>query len=130
MKNLLAILVILLTVVATGFSQGPPVTVSARHILISYAGSATQSDVSISKEDALAKIMEINEMIISGEIGFSDAALEYSDCPSGNRGGDLGEFRRGQMVSAFEDTAFSLAIGQMSGIVETQFGYHLIIRDR
>ena len=62
MKNLFIILVILFTVVATGFTQGPPVTVSARHILISYAGSATQSDVSISKEDALAKIMEINEM--------------------------------------------------------------------
>ena len=69
-------------------------------------------------------------MIISGEIDFSEAAMEYSDCPSGARGGDLGEFGRGQMVSAFEDTAFSLAIGQMSGIVETQFGYHLIIRDK
>ena len=130
MKKISVMFIILLTVVATGFSQGPPVTVSARHILISYAGSATQSDVSISKEDALAKIMEINEMITSGEIDFSEAAMEYSDCPSGARGGDLGEFPRGQMVSAFEDTAFSLAIGQMSGIVETQFGYHLIIRDK
>ena len=54
--------------------------------------------------------------------------MENSDCPSGRQGGDLGTFGRGQMVGAFEDAAFGLAVGETSGVVETDFGYHLIRR--
>ena len=59
---------------------------------------------------------------------FSAIAKDVSLCPSKKRGGDLGTFGRGQMVKEFENTAFVLEKGQISGIVKTQFGYHIIRR--
>ncbi|HXY82552.1 MAG TPA: peptidylprolyl isomerase [Candidatus Saccharimonadales bacterium] len=59
---------------------------------------------------------------------FSNVAKEVSMCPSGKRGGDLGTFTRGKMVKEFEQAAFSLEKGQMSPIVKTQFGYHIVKR--
>lgn len=59
---------------------------------------------------------------------FSNVAKEVSLCPSGKRGGDLGTFTRGKMVKEFEQAAFSLEKGQMSPIVKTQFGYHIVKR--
>jgi parvulin-like peptidyl-prolyl isomerase len=59
---------------------------------------------------------------------FSAIAKDVSLCPSKKRGGDLGTFGRGQMVKEFENAAFALEKGQISGIVKTQFGYHLIKR--
>ena len=85
-------------------------SVSAKHILV--------------KEEA--KCQEILEMITSGARIFEEAAQEFSTCPSGQKGGDLGEFGKGQMVKEFEDAAFSAEIGQVVGPVATQFGYHLI----
>ena len=57
---------------------------------------------------------------------IEDVAKESSSCPSGANGGDLGEFRRGQMVKEFEDAAFAAEVGHIVGPVKTQFGYHLI----
>lgn len=57
---------------------------------------------------------------------FEEIAKEKSTCPSGKKGGDLGWFGRGQMVKEFEDAAFSTPAGNISGIVKTQFGYHII----
>ena len=59
---------------------------------------------------------------------FSSIAKDVSLCPSKKRGGDLGTFGRGQMVKEFENAAFVLEKGQISGIVKTQFGYHIIKR--
>jgi peptidyl-prolyl cis-trans isomerase C len=59
---------------------------------------------------------------------FSAIANDVSLCPSKKRGGDLGTFGRGQMVKEFEKAAFDLQKGQISGIVKTQFGYHIIRR--
>lgn len=84
-------------------------TVNAKHILIE------------SKE----KAEEILEKINNG-MSFEDAALEFSSCPSSNQGGSLGEFGRGRMVPEFENAAFELAVGEVSGPVQTQFGYHII----
>ena len=85
-------------------------TVSAKHILV---------------EDE-EKCTSILESIVSGEKEFEAAAKEFSTCPSGSKGGDLGEFGKGQMVKEFEDAAFSAEIGHVVGPVKTQFGYHLI----
>jgi peptidyl-prolyl cis-trans isomerase C len=63
---------------------------------------------------------------IEGGADFAALAKEHSDCPSGKRGGDLGEFGRGQMVKEFDDIVFSGELGKTHGPIKTQFGYHLI----
>jgi peptidyl-prolyl cis-trans isomerase C len=59
---------------------------------------------------------------------FSEMAKQWSSCPSGRNGGDLGEFGRGMMVKPFEDAAFTSPVGAVSEPVQTQFGWHLIVR--
>lgn len=83
--------------------------VRAAHILVN------------TKEEADA----IKYRIDNGE-GFTTMARKYSKCPSGENGGDLGYFERGQMVKEFEDTAFNLPVGKVSNPVQTQFGWHII----
>lgn len=100
--------------------------VSASHILIMHADSARSSETR-SKEDALSIIEDLKGKIADGA-DFAELAGEHSDCPSGSNGGSLGAFGRGQMVKAFEDSAFSLDAGETSDVIETEFGYHLIYR--
>ena len=59
-------------------------------------------------------------------LNFAALAKKYSVCPSGKRGGDLGEFRRGQMVKQFDDVVFKKEVLKIHGPVKTKFGYHLI----
>ena len=73
------------------------------------------------------QVKEILERLKKGE-KFSAIAKNVSLCPSKKRGGDLGTFGRGQMVKEFEKAAFALEKGQISGIVKTQFGHHIIKR--
>jgi len=73
----------------------------------------------------LAKINEIKQEIDMGE-DFAELAKKYSEGPSGANGGDLGYFEKGMMVKPFEDAAFKLKKGEVSGVVRTQFGFHLI----
>ncbi len=77
------------------------------------------------KKDALLEINRLRDRLIDGE-NFAEVAMECSDCGSAPNGGDLGFFGRGSMVKAFEDAAFSLMPGEISEVVETQFGYHII----
>ncbi len=100
--------------------------VSAAHILLMYKG-AMRSEATRSKEEALALIEDLQKQLSEGA-DFAELALAHSDCPSGQRGGDLGAFGRGQMVPEFESAAFDLDVGGTSPIVETAFGYHLIHR--
>jgi len=67
------------------------------------------------------------ELLKKGE-KFSAIAKQISRCPSGKRGGDLGTFTRGKMVKEFENAAFTLGKGEISCLVKTQFGYHIIKR--
>ena len=68
---------------------------------------------------------KLYEEIKNGK-SFAEAASEYSLCPSGYAGGDLGYFGRGMMVKPFEDAAFNMEVGEVSDPVQTQFGWHLI----
>lgn len=63
---------------------------------------------------------------IAGGADFAELAKEYSQCPSGRRGGDLGSFGPGQMVPEFDHVCFNEAVGVVHGPVKTQFGYHLV----
>jgi parvulin-like peptidyl-prolyl isomerase len=100
--------------------------VRASHILLMYAGSS-RSSASRSKDDAAQQIADLKTQL-DGGADFAALAREHSDCPSGASGGDLGPFGRGQMVKAFEETAFELPVGETSGVIETPFGYHIIQR--
>ncbi|MCM1983793.1 peptidylprolyl isomerase [Lyngbya confervoides] len=63
---------------------------------------------------------------IEGGADFAEIAKAHSQCPSGRRGGDLGEFGPGQMVPEFDQVVFSADVGTLQGPVKTQFGYHLL----
>lgn len=73
---------------------------------------------------------EANDLIkkLDQGVSFEELAKDFSKCPSGQSGGDLGEFGKGQMVAAFEEACFSLEVNDISKPVKTQFGYHLIKR--
>lgn len=100
--------------------------IRAAHILLMYKG-AMRSQATRTKEEALSAISEIMEEIKEGA-EFGQMARQYSDCPSSEEGGDLGFFPKGAMVPEFDAAAFKLAAGEISGVVETPFGYHLIQR--
>ncbi|NLM12547.1 MAG: peptidylprolyl isomerase [Epulopiscium sp.] len=93
------------------FSQ--PKTVAASHILV----------------DTEKEAMKILDEINNG-LEFSDAARQYSRCPSKDSGGALGEFSQGKMVPEFEQAAFSMEVGEISQPIQTQFGYHIIKVDK
>lgn len=103
-----------------------PDRVQASHILLMYAGSM-RSSATRSKAEASQAIADLKSQL-DGGADFAALAREHSDCPSSRRGGDLGVFGSGQMVPAFEEAAFGLAVGDTSGVVETPFGFHLIHR--
>ncbi len=78
-------------------------------------------------DEALEKIKAIRERILNGG-DFAKEAREHSDCPSGKEGGSLGWFGRGMMVPAFDKAAFELRKGEVSDVVTTEFGYHIIYK--
>lgn len=123
------------------------------NLLINYAGNKVLSSVKVSNEDVKKyyednldkfqqgatvnadhilvdtedKALEILAKIEGGEMTFGDAAKQFSSCPSGQRGGNLGDFGRGQMVPEFDTAVFELEVGEITKTpVKTQFGYHLI----
>lgn len=98
-----------------------PEKVRARHILM----KVEKGDSEEKKAEAKKKLQDIQKRILAGE-DFGTLAKENSQGPSNVRGGDLGYFTRGRMVKPFEDVAFKLTPNEVSDIVETQFGYHLI----
>ena len=100
--------------------------VTASHILISYKGSQSVAK-NRNKKDAKNLAKKILNDIKKG-IDFAELARQFSDGPSGPKGGHLGRFTRGQMVPEFDKAVFSLKPGTVSGVVETKFGYHIIKR--
>jgi len=71
------------------------------------------------------KALEVHELLLKGE-DFAEHALNHSQCPSGQSGGDLGFFDHGKMVPEFEKAAFETEVGDISDLVQTEFGYHII----
>ncbi len=103
-----------------------PEQVRVSHILVMVDPSKGEKG----KKKAKEKIEKIKDRIKKGE-DFSALARKYSEGPSKDKGGDIGYIQRGQVVKPFEDTAFSLKKGQVSDIVETRFGFHIIkVTDR
>lgn len=122
-------------------------------LLINYAGNKVLSSVKVTRDEVAAyyeenkdrlgggesvnashilveseeKALEILAKIKDGSISFEEAAEAHSTCPSGQRGGNLGDFTRGQMVPEFDAAVFAMNVGEITDEpVKTQFGYHLI----
>ena len=98
-----------------------PEQIKASHILMKVEPGADE----MKKSEAKQKIKNIQQKLNKGE-DFATLAKEFSEGPSKNNGGDLGYFQQGQMVKPFEDAAFALKTEEVSDIVETRFGYHII----
>jgi peptidyl-prolyl cis-trans isomerase NIMA-interacting 1 len=106
-----------------------PTEIGARHILVMHVDSKSKPEtVTRSKEQARARAEEILGKLRAGT-AFEALVKEYTDEPGGaERNGDLGVFDRAAMVKGFADAAFALKVGEVSNVVETQFGFHIIRR--
>uniref|UniRef100_A0A2P2JEB1 Peptidyl-prolyl cis-trans isomerase n=1 Tax=Rhizophora mucronata TaxID=61149 RepID=A0A2P2JEB1_RHIMU len=111
--------------------------VRASHILIKHQGSRRKVSwkdpegrviMNTTRDSAVSQLKAIRDDIVSGKANFEDIASRYSDCSSAKRGGDLGPFGRGQMQKPFEETTYALKVGEISGIVDTDSGVHIIMR--
>lgn len=106
-----------------------PTEISARHLLVSYKDALRAAPgIGRSKAEARARAEEAQKRAAAGE-DFKTLVKQYSDEPgAADRGGDLGKFDRSSMVPAFANAAFALKVGEVSQVVETQFGFHVILR--
>ena len=124
MKNILGL--VLFAVVVMLFT-GVSAIASSRNFVPKEFTVVKASHILVPTED---EANTIKTMLDEGE-DFAMLARQYSKCPSKAAGGDLGYFKRGQMVKEFEKAAFSLPVGQVSEPVQTQFGWHIIkVTDR
>ncbi|KAL8742105.1 MAG: hypothetical protein Q9190_005366 [Brigantiaea leucoxantha] len=110
-----------------------PGKIRAAHLLIKHRGSRRPSswkeqNITRSKEEAIQILKGHEQRIRSGEVSLGDLATTESDCSSAKKHGDLGFFGKDQMQKEFEEVAFSLEPGQISNVVETASGVHLIQR--
>ncbi len=99
-----------------------PEMVQARHILL----TVEDAEDDAARAAKLVQIQALRTQLTDEGADFAELAAAHSDCPSRQRGGDLGKFGRGQMVPSFEEAAFSQEPGAIGDVVETDFGYHLI----
>ncbi|AMD18672.1 HBL230Wp [Eremothecium sinecaudum] len=114
------------------YLENNPVKVRCLHLLIKHKGSRRpashrNSQISITKEEAIEELKKYALKYTEGA-RFEDLAVERSDCSSYKKGGDLGFFGRGEMQAEFEKVAFSLKVGEVSGIADSDSGVHLIKR--
>ncbi|KAG8368150.1 hypothetical protein BUALT_Bualt15G0015100 [Buddleja alternifolia] len=111
--------------------------VRASHILIKHDGSRRKASwkdpdgrriSATTRDNAVAQLKALRDDILAGKTRFDDVASRFSDCSSAKRGGDLGPFGRGQMQKPFEDATFGLKVGEISDIIDTDSGVHIILR--
>jgi parvulin-like peptidyl-prolyl isomerase len=106
-----------------------PEEITASHILIAYKGSE-RSGATRTKPAAKTLAETVLKLARTKGADFASLAQKHSDGPSKTKGGDLGAFKKGAMAKAFEETAFKLKVGEISGVVETPFGFHVIKRTK
>ncbi|XP_017981503.1 PREDICTED: peptidyl-prolyl cis-trans isomerase Pin1 [Theobroma cacao] len=111
--------------------------VRAAHILIKHQGSRRKASwkdpegrviSNTTRDAAVSQLKALRDDIVSGKAKFDEVASRYSDCSSAKRGGDLGPFGRGQMQKPFENATYALKVGEISDIVDTDSGVHIIMR--
>jgi peptidyl-prolyl cis-trans isomerase NIMA-interacting 1 len=105
--------------------KGPSLLLS---LTLSLTTILTQEKITRSKAEAIHILRGYQSEINGSPDKFTELATKFSDCSSASRGGDLGVFGPGQMQKPFEDATFSLKVGEMSDVVETESGVHLILR--
>ncbi len=116
MKKILSLLILMFGIIFLSCEQiGAKMSTDFQEVRASHILVKTQDEAK-----------ELKNKITSGEVDFETAAAQFSSCPSGARGGDLGYFPRGVMVKEFEIAAFEGEKGSVSDPVQTQFGWHLI----
>ncbi|KAK9463774.1 uncharacterized protein V1516DRAFT_694189 [Lipomyces oligophaga] len=113
--------------------QQQPSKVRASHLLIKHNGSRRPSSwrekvITRDEAEAAKMLADLEAKIRSGQSTLPELAVTESDCSSARVGGDLGYFARGEMQKEFEEAAYGLQVGEMSGIVKTASGLHLILR--
>lgn len=109
-----------------------PTQVYVRHVLVSFV-EARQSVEGVTRTRAEAQTVaaEVHEQAVADPSRFAELAAEFSDEPdAAQSGGDLGPIERGRTVPAFERAAFALEVGHISAVVESPFGFHVILRYR
>ncbi|KAI4325802.1 hypothetical protein MLD38_031168 [Melastoma candidum] len=111
--------------------------VRASHILIKHEGSRRKASWkdpdgrvirATTRDAAVERLKSLRDDIVSGKAKFPEVAFQNSDCSSAKRGGDLGPFGRGQMQKPFEEATYALKVGEISEIVDTDSGVHIILR--
>ncbi len=107
-----------------------PDTVVVRHLLVSYTGAEHARNVRRSREEARARAGELLNLARAAGADFAAIARAESDGPSAALGGSLGEIGHGMVEPSFETAAFALPVGGISEVVETRFGFHVILRER
>lgn len=108
---------------------GEPERIAAKHVLVKYDGAkGAKPAVARSREEACLRAIEARDTLRGGA-EFGKVVVEYSDEPgAASREGSLGSVARGDVVPPFADAAFELDIGQLSDVVESDFGFHVIVR--
>ncbi|KAL8783948.1 MAG: hypothetical protein Q9213_004278 [Squamulea squamosa] len=114
-------------------TKKPEGKIHAAHLLVKHKdsrrpGSWKEPTITRTKEEAIDILKGHERRIQSGEISLGDLAQTESDCSSARKNGDLGFFGKGEMQKEFEEVAFGLELGQVSGVVDTASGVHLIQR--
>ncbi|KLO20147.1 rotamase-domain-containing protein [Schizopora paradoxa] len=118
---------------SAGGDGAAPATVRASHLLVKHSGSRRPSswkeqNITRSKEEAIEILKGYQQEINGDPEKFAELAQLHSDCSSHEKGGDLGKFGPGQMQKPFEEATFALGVGEMSDVVSTDSGVHLILR--